>query len=395
MRTYEETHKWIAFILDTSKISTKSWLLLGQAQAKCEQIIGVPLLPNEAAELYRVYLAKGVHATTAIEGNSLTAEDVENLLNRQLELPPSKEYLEQEVTNILNACNEIAPLVLTGEDSNIHVEDIKHYNEMVLKELPLREDVIPGQMRAPGHNVRVNGYLGVPGQDLDYLMDHLCGWLNIGFAPFDTNLRIAFGILKAIIAHVYIAWIHPFGDGNGRTARLLELRILLEAGVPKPAAQLLSNHYNLTRTEYYRHLDLSIKHDGDGLYAFIDYALEGFIDGLDEQIGRIKRQQRKVHWVNYIHDCFHSEPNTPASTRRRQLVLDLSESENPVPVAEIRHVSTRIAEAFAGKTRKTVQRDLNLLKKLNLIRATAEGYRPNTEIMRAFLPEARPDKPAG
>jgi Fic/DOC family len=41
-------------------------------------------------------------------------------------------------------------------------------------------------------------------------------------------------LVKAILAHLYIAWIHPFGDGNGRAARLMELRILLEAGVPMP-----------------------------------------------------------------------------------------------------------------------------------------------------------------
>lgn len=61
-------------------------------------------------------------------------------------------------------------------------------------------------------------------------------------------------ILKAIAAHLYLAWIHPF-DGNGRTARLMELRLLLAAGVTTPATHLLSNHYNLTRGEYYRQLD--------------------------------------------------------------------------------------------------------------------------------------------
>ena len=38
--------------------------------------------------------------------------------------------------------------------------------------------------------------------------------------------------LRAVLAHVYIAWIHPFGDSNGRTARLVEFGILTAAGVP-------------------------------------------------------------------------------------------------------------------------------------------------------------------
>jgi hypothetical protein len=54
-------------------------------------------------------------------------------------------------------------------------------------------------------------------------------------------------LIAAVVAHVYFEWIHPFGDGNGRTGRLIELKLLLEAGVPQPAAHLLSNHYNATR----------------------------------------------------------------------------------------------------------------------------------------------------
>ena len=49
---------------------------------------------------------------------------------------------------------------------------------------------------------------------------------------------MAEGILKATLAHLYIAWIHPFGDGNGRTARLVEFMLLSRAGVPSPSAHL-------------------------------------------------------------------------------------------------------------------------------------------------------------
>ena len=64
---------------------------------------------------------------------------------------------------------------------------------------------------------------------------------------------------------------HPFGDGNGRTGRLLELAILLEAGLPQPVCHLLSNHYNLTRASYYREPDRGSR-TSDGIYGFIAYA---------------------------------------------------------------------------------------------------------------------------
>ncbi len=64
--------------------------------------------------------------------------------------------------------------------------------------------------------------------------------------------RFVNAALSAILAHLYIAWIHPFGNGNGRLARLIEVQILSESGVvPLVATNLLSDHYNKTRSAYY------------------------------------------------------------------------------------------------------------------------------------------------
>ena len=97
-------------------------------------------------------------------------------------------------------------------------------------------------------------------------------------------------------AHLYLAWIHPFGDGNGRTARLVEFLLLANCGVvPMPAAHLLSNHYNLTRDRYYRELARASESGGDTL-GFLTYAIEGFIDGIREVIGMVREQQVNIAW---------------------------------------------------------------------------------------------------
>ncbi|CED92167.1 Fido domain [Actinomyces succiniciruminis] len=61
--------------------------------------------------------------------------------------------------------------------------------------------------------------------------------------------------ILATLAHLHLTWIHPFGDGNGRMSRLLEFELLIRAGVPVPAAHLLSDHYNKTRDMYYSILE--------------------------------------------------------------------------------------------------------------------------------------------
>ena len=384
-RTTPETHPWISFSLDLREAPFNMWLLLGEAQSKVQHIAGVPLLPEIQQMFLQIYLAKGVLATTAIEGNTLTEAEVRRHLEGELELPPSKEYLRQEVQNIIDACNLIGNRILNGDSPSLTVDKLKTYNARVLRDLPGAEELSPGEFRK--YEVGVGRYKGAPWRRVKSLTEKLCQWINGGFTVLE-GYDVAFGIIRAILAHLYIAWIHPFADGNGRTARLVEFELLLSVGVPNVAAHLLSNHYNQTRAEYYRHLGLSSRNGGNPI-SFLMYALQGFVDGLKEQVETIKNQQLIVHWTNFIHDVFKNQ-DSPTATRRRRLAIDLTMAGRVVPFQEIRYVTPRIAEAYADKTEKTVRRDLNALEdKYGLIRRTEEGYELRYDKMAAFMPEVR------
>ncbi len=383
MRKYEQTHSWINFTLDLRRLNPRLWMVLGEVQSKCEHIAGVPLRRETADVLYRLYLAKGVLGTTAIEGNTLSEEEVLNRIQGKLKLPPSKEYLGQEIDNIVEVCNQITERVLKDRAVTLTVEDIKNFNRTVLKNLSLDEGVVPGEIRM--HSVGVARYRAVPAEDCEFLLEKLCAWLNDFPIPEHyAHYPIAFGLIKAILAHIYLAWIHPFGDGNGRTARLIEFTLLLGVGVPSAAAHLLSNHYNQTRQEYYRQLDQASRSGGD-LLPFMEYAVQGFVDGLKEQLKHIRDQQWDVTWKNYVHEQF-KDKNSAADVRRRHLVLDLSRTKDPVPLPKIRQISPRIAESYANKTAKTITRDINILTSMGLVKWTLEGLRAKREIVLAFLP---------
>jgi len=183
---------------------------------------------------------------------------------------------------------------------------------------------------------------------------------------------------------MYLAWIHPFGDGNGRTARLLEFHILLSAGVPSPAAHLFSNHYNQTREEYYRQLDRASKSGGD-IVPFIEYAVRGFVDGLREQLAKIWEQQWDVVWRNFVHEKSHSKTSA-SETRQRYLALALGENTDWVEIGKIAELTTRLAAAYANKTTKTMQRDLNELVEMELIECDGRKVRARRELIFSFLP---------
>ncbi|MCC7014876.1 MAG: Fic family protein [Planctomycetes bacterium] len=385
MRTYERSHPWITFRLDLRHSGPRLWMDLGEAASKCEHIAGVPLRPATARELHRLFLAKGALATTAIEGNTLTEGEVLDHLQNKLDLPRSKEYLAQEIDNIVAACRAIGERCLQGDDT-LTPKTVAEFNRQVLDKLPLKEGVIPGRLR---HDSVVVGnvYRGAPPVDCEHLLERLCTWLNGPDFRAPKGMELAYAVLEAVVAHVYLAWIHPFDDGNGRTARLMEFHILLAAGVPTPAAHLLSNHYNQTRAEYYRLLDQASK-SGDDLVPFVEYAVRGFVDGLREQLALIRGQQFDVVWRNYVHEKFHDR-NSPHEVRQRHLVLDLSLSPGSVPIARITEVSPRIARAYAGKSTKTLQRDLAALEALELIERTANEVRARREVVSAFLPWRR------
>jgi Fic family protein len=368
---------------------------LGEIRSKCNHIAGVPLRPFIAEKMHQLFLARGVLGTTAIEGNTLTEEQVLQILQGKLRLPASKEYLQQEIENILRACNEIGGRLKKGLQVPLTVDCLKNFNRTALDKLKIDPEVIPGEIRH--HSVAVLRYRGAPAEDCEYLLQALCDWLNSADFESSTENAVEYAVLKAVLAHLYLAWIHPFGDGNGRTARLVEFQIQLAAGVPSPAAHLLSNHYNQTPQEYYRQLDHASKSGGD-ISPFLEYAIQGLVDGMRAQVELIRTQQWDVAWRNYVHEIFHEKTKT-AEIRQRQLALDLSIIEKPVPLAKLPEISPRLAKAYATRSLKTVHRDVIELEKLGLVGRTPEGVRAKREIILAFLPmrahnESRAEPPA-
>ena len=383
MRTYERTHPWLTFQFDLRALPPNLWALLGEVASKCDHVAGVPLDPTVAAYIHQVYLAKGALATTAIEGNTLTEEEAKAYLDGKLNLPPTREYLGKELDNVVVAFNKIVPDISKDGPKLLTIERLKSMNKQVLSGLELEEGVIPGKIRR--HPVVVGSYRCAPYEDCEFLVNKFVEFIN-EFNPPEEMVAI-YSILKAILAHLYFVWIHPFGDGNGRTARLIELYILLSSGFPQPTGHLLSNHYNLTRQSYYRKLDQARNPDG-GIIAFIDYAIRGFLEGLLEQLEYIKAQQWRVAWINYVHDQFKGK-NSPADTRRRALALALSEHGEPVGRKEIQTLTTELAQLYADKTRKTITRDINVLLEMELAMKVKNKFTSQREKILAFLPWRR------
>lgn len=382
---YMETHPWITFRFDPAHDMTS--MRLGEAFSKCQHLSGTPLQPGLADDLAKVYLAKGVNATTAIEGNTLSEDEVQGILEGDRQLPASQEYLQQEVENVRDVLQRVHDDAFGGVPFRLTPEWLKLQNRGILDGIACEDHVVPGEFTSKTLLVG-SVYRGAPPADVPYLVDRLCDWINAlidGSADQSADVRFVNAFTAAVLGHLYIAWIHPFGDGNGRTARALECAILANSGlVPWVSANLLSNHYNRTRSRYYQRLDAASR--ANDVRGFVAYAAAGFVDMLREQIAFVQQMQRRVAWINYVHERFQNESHGDASHRRRALVLALPEGRF-TPRPALRRLTAELAEMYAQREDKTISHDLNRLRYLGLVTlAGRQGVKPRTALMDAFMP---------
>lgn len=364
------------------EITLDSAYMLGECHALVDALTDIPLQPEYRQLLLSVSLRKGAQATTAIEGNTLSEEEIEKL-QEGWSLPPSKEYLQIEVNNILEAFNTLLYEIVTEDKVSIITPDlIKYFHSMIGKDLGERFDAIPGKFRDDRRHV--GPYLAPEHQYVPELIDKLCSWLGREF-HYSDGQDFATAVIQAIVTHVYIEWIHPFGDGNGRTGRLLEFYILLRTGLPSIVSHILSNFYNLTRPEYYRQLDKARKKRD--LTEFIRYALQGFRDGLRENLNIIQENQFSIFWQHYIYEAFANLKYTKKGVFKRKRALMLQMPINQFfTVDELIEISPDVAKRYATIGRPTVLRDLRELQELNLLLKVGKKYTANTRILKSMMP---------
>lgn len=360
-------------------VSPKAQYELGQCHAIVQAICETPIRPEYHAKLLRVSLIKGAQATTAIEGNTLSEEEIGQIVDGE-SLAPSKEYQEIEVRNILEAMNELLREVADDSRAELITPTlIRRFHQLIGKDLGDHLDAVPGQFRTDAR--RVGNYRCPDHEDVAELVGLLSDWLKEQFRSTKGAQTYAEAVIQAIVTHVYIEWIHPFGDGNGRTGRLLEFYVLLRAGVPDIASHILSNFYNQTRPEYYRQIERATQ--ARDLSEFISYAVEGLRDGLLATLRTIQESQFETAWRGFVHDKFAERTYTKRTVfkRRRELMLAVPLG-SAVTLEDLAILTPTLARTYAKYTERTLRRDVDILIEMDLLREAKDGYVANSRILR-------------
>ncbi|WP_025683114.1 Fic family protein [Paenibacillus maysiensis] len=233
----------------------------------------LPLPATILEELKKEAQEVTVLLSTKMEGNTL-----DNEAKRKVLYKSSKNDEEQEVYSLMKAIefldeSEQRELPITEEwIKKLHaIIKVVHGRRPRLSEYRNEQNKV-------GDRNQAGFYLPPESQDVPVLMEDLIAWVN---SPHNVNLAAP---IQAGTAMWQFLTIHPYMDGNGRTARMIATYILRRGGYGLKGLFVLENFYDRNLNDYYRALQMKLSHN----YYFgrndadITVWLEYFLSGLAE-----------------------------------------------------------------------------------------------------------------
>jgi len=309
-----------------------------------EKISICKIHPKEELLLKKEAVLSMIHNSTAIEGNRLNEFEVKKVLEGKKVDASSRDIYE--VKNYKKALDYISK----RKSSVITERDILNIHKYTTQKVLSKEN--SGQYRRePVYVVKRTAistevvYTCPDHKKVPKLVSDLCKWIN------KARKEKLSPILIAGIAHAELAAIHPFVDGNGRSARLLATLILYTEKYDFRKLFALDNYYNKNRPEYYNaiHLGKDYRERSESsLTNWLEYFVDGFLAEMELVMDKIKP---------FLYLGKNSDKRLVLS-KKELIVLDFLNEMNNVTSKDIENVLT--------VSKRTVQRLLAglIVKKL-------------------------------
>lgn len=249
------------------------------------------LIPKWELTLRKEAQLHNAHSSTSIEGNKLTLEQVRALSEKKEINASAKD--KHEVINYLQALDSISQYAKKKIDVKLFLRIHKTLTKGTLKQEKdcgfFRDrQVFVGKRIFDGTQLKeVVEYMPPDTKEVPGLVEEFLSWLNSDGA---TKIN---PVILAGIVHYEIARIHPFIDGNGRTARLLASLVLYKSGFDHRRFFALDDYYDKDRSLYYVALKTAQQNKGD-----ITKWLEYFTDGVLDSINKVKDTITRLGFVS-------------------------------------------------------------------------------------------------
>jgi Fic family protein len=314
--------------------------------------------PHVFFQLKHIFHTLESIGSARIEGNNTTvAEYIETKLE-------SNENISEGVREIKNIENAMEFIENNIDDYPINRMFLSELHKMIVKDLPLppkgEGDHTPGVYRSV--NLKINNSNHLP-PDYIRVQDYMTELLS--FIEKEDSPK--YDLLKAAIAHHRFVWIHPFGNGNGRTVRLFTYAMLVKTGfnvnvgrIINPTAVFCSN-----RNDYYDNLSKADMGTEEGILAWCEYVLKG----LKEEIEKIDKLSD--------YDYLRKEILLPSLVHslEREYITD-TESKILRKVIELQVIqASDLKKIFVGKVSSEVSRQIKKLINKKMLVPEKKGAR--------------------
>ncbi len=282
------------------------------------------------------------HHTTHIEGTHLTLDQSEQLLTGHKVKDADPEDV-RELLNYKRAFDLVADYLGSGEP----------ITEALIREIHRRlVEGVRGNFATPGEYRKIQNYVAnsktkeiiytpPTAFEVPMMMAELVHWLQ-------TEREIN-PVLIAGIAQFQLVHIHPFLDGNGRTARLLSTLSLYKTGYDFKRLFTISEYYDRDRSNYYSAIQ-SVRKNGMEMTGWLDY----FVDGLATQMQEVQNRGQQVIKLDIL-SLQHG------LSKREKKALECALESTGLSIKDYERLCP-------GVSKRTLQREIKYLVDLKLLR---------------------------
>lgn len=328
---------------------------IGLIEAAREVIENAPLIPLYETRFVKDAVLRTVHHGTHLEGNDLTINEVKKAIEGESLVARERDI--QEVINYRNVLNYI-------EEQERQRAETGKYNQAMLKKIHeqtcyriLSEENI-GHYRQTQVVVK-NGFTGEvtfrppAAVEVPFLLEDFFDWLN------DPSFLKIHPVLRAGITHYYLVAVHPFIEGNGRTARAFATLVLFRENYDIRKFFSLEEYFDKDAFAYYQALTEVSNQSQSLSERDLTPWLVYFTQAMAVELTRIKEKIKRLSTDLKIKNKIGGSP-IPLNERQIKL-MEYLQANGAITTPEARKLLPEYSD-------DTLVRDFNYLTKRGIIK---------------------------
>jgi Fic family protein len=289
MIRYELPKRWILY--DASAVMTA----LVEAKAAVQALTTLPYQKSWVEALQELQLKREVAGTSRIEGAEFTERELDEAVRPNVSPEELRTRSQRQANAAMRTYRWIGEL---PADRPISADLVREVHRRLVTGCD-EDHCPPGVLRGRDYNV----IFGIPqhrgAEGGPPCEEAFAGLLQAA----QTEFRDHDPLVQAMALHYHLAAMHPFLDGNGRTARAMEALVLRRAGLTDRAFVAMSNYYYDEKPAYLRILS-EVRQGGHDLTPFLIFALQGVRVQCERLTAEIRKQMQRALFRDTMYSLF-------------------------------------------------------------------------------------------